>query len=391
MPDPRSLRSVSVIVPTYQEAAALPRLIARVAALRDQQPLDLELIISDDNSRDGTEEVVRAAGHSWVRLLVRTTDRGLSPAVLDGIHLARHDWLFVMDADLSHPPEVIPAMLDELERGADFVIGSRYVTGGSTDADWGLTRWLNSKVATLLARPFTAAHDPMAGFFGLHRRTFLQAEDLNPIGYKIALELIVKCRCQRLAEVPIHFVDRQVGESKLNVREQLKYIMHLRRLFIFKYPNSSYVLQFAVVGASGTVVNLGVLTLLLRAGWREAVAIAGGILVSFLTNFVLNRRFTFSYARGDGWPSQLLGFAGASALGMITNYAAALAFRGRFPGLPIQIAALVGIAAGMGLNFVTSRYLVFRKPRPAPVPPPASSPPAGEAELTVSVKEQQSR
>ena len=381
-----SLRSVSVIVPTYKEAAALPRLLERVAAVREQYPLDLELIISDDNSRDGTEEVVRTAGYPWVRLLVRTTDRGLSPAVLDGIRLARHDWLFVMDADLSHPPETIPKMLDELERGADFVIGSRYVAGGSTDAEWGVKRWLNSKIATVLARPFTDARDPMAGFFGLHRDTFLRGEDLNPIGYKIALELIVKCRCGQLAEVPIHFTDRQVGESKLTLSEQLKYIMHLRRLFIFKYPNSSYVLQFAVVGASGTIVNLAVLTLLLRAGWREPAAIAGGILVSFLTNFVLNRRFTFGYARGSSWPSQLLGFAGASAFGMITNYAAALAFRGRFPGLPVQVAALVGIAAGMGLNFITSRYLVFRKPKPSPADARTTEPPAA-----VPANEQQPR
>ena len=113
------MKSVSVVVPTYKEAASLPRLLERVAAVREQHGLDLELIISDDNSRDGSEEVVAAAGYPWARMLVRTKDRGLSPAVLDGLRLARHDWLFVMDADLSHPPETIPAMLDELERGAD--------------------------------------------------------------------------------------------------------------------------------------------------------------------------------------------------------------------------------------------------------------------------------
>ena len=160
---------------------------------------------------------------------------------------------------------------------------------------------------------------------------------------------------------------------------------------IFKYPNASYLSQFAVVGATGTVVNLVVLTLLLRVGWREPAAIGGGILVSFLTNFVLNRRFTFSYARGGGWPSQLLGFAGASAFGMITNYAAALAFRDRFPGLPIQIAAMVGIAAGMGLNFITSRYLVFRKPRPAPAAPRDSAMTSREPELAAPANEPQSR
>src|SRR5206468_4514805 len=113
------------------------------------------------------------------------------------------------------------------------------------DAQWGLFRWLNSKVATLLARPFTSAKDPMAGFFALRRSTLEAGTDLNPIGYKIGLELIVKCGCRRIAEVPIHFADRQVGQSKLSFKEQLRYLQHLRRLFIYRYPNWSYVFQFA--------------------------------------------------------------------------------------------------------------------------------------------------
>ena len=356
-------KAVSVVVPTYKEVASLPALVARLAAVRAAHNLDLELIVSDDNSRDGSEELIRDAGLPWARMLVRTTDRGLSPAVLDGLRLARHDWLFVMDADLSHPPEKLPEMLAELEKGADFVLGSRYVRGGSTDAEWGFFRWLNSKVATILARPFSPARDPMSGFFGLRRQTFLRGQDLNPIGYKIALELLVKCRCQRIVEVPIHFADRTMGESKLNFKEQLKYLMHLRRLLIFKYPNWSYVLQFAVVGASGVFVNLATLTALLSAGATDTAAVGGGILVSFLTNFLLNRRYTFGYARNGNALTHFFGFAGASAVGMVVNYAATLFFHNHVaPTWPIQAAALVGIGCGMGLNFLTSRYLVFRKP-----------------------------
>ena len=147
------------------------------------------------------------------------------------------NWCVVMDADLSHPPEAIPGMIARLDDGADFVIGSRYVSGGTTDSNWGLLRWLNSKVATWLARPLTRAKDPMAGFFALRRTTFERATALNPIGYKIGLELLVKCRCVRVDEVPIHFADRQHGESKLSFREQLRYLQHLGRLYshrIFK-------------------------------------------------------------------------------------------------------------------------------------------------------------
>src|SRR5262249_7023890 len=165
--------------------------------------------------------------------IVRTHDRGLSPAVLDGLRAARYDVFVVMDADLSHPPEKIPEMVRALQNGADFVIGSRYVAGGTTDAEWGLFRWLNSKVATLLAWPLTSARDPMAGFFALTRPTFERGQTvLNPIGYKIGLELLVKCHCGAVREVPIHFADRKFGSSKLSFKEQLRYIQHLRRLYI---------------------------------------------------------------------------------------------------------------------------------------------------------------
>jgi dolichol-phosphate mannosyltransferase len=369
---------VSVIVPTYQEAGNIPLLIARLEAVRQARGLELELILSDDDSQDGTAQVVAQAGRPWVRLLVRTTNRGLGPAVLDGLRLARHDRLMVMDADLSHPPERVPDLIAALDEGADFVIGSRYIEGGTTDAEWGFFRWLNSKVATLLARPFTSAKDPMAGFFALRREKFEAGRDLNPIGYKIGLELIVKCRCHKIVEVPIHFADRKVGESKLSVREQLRYLQHLRRLFIYRYPNWSYLFQFAVVGASGTLVNLAVLTLLVQARLPETIAIAGGILVSFLSNFALNRRFTFSYARHRSLLRHFVGFAGASALGMLTNYTATLLFRYRFPSLPIQLAAIVGILCGMVLNFLICRYVVFRKPQPAVGQPPAKDLAASE-------------
>jgi dolichol-phosphate mannosyltransferase len=203
----------------------------------------------------------------------------------------------------------------------------------------------------------------MSGFFALERRTLKRAKALNPVGYKIGLELMVKCDCRQIAEVPIHFSDRTLGESKLNLREQLKYIQHLRRLLIFKYPGWSNLVQFAAVGATGTLVNLLVLTALARRGAPDWSAIVGGIGVSFLSNFWLNRRFTFSDARRQSALVQLLGFAAASALGLLTNTVASLWFRREFPALPIQVAAAAGVAAGMGFNYLTSRYLVFRRAR----------------------------
>jgi dolichol-phosphate mannosyltransferase len=354
-----TLPSVSIIVPTYKEAANIPELVDRIDRVRALHHLTVELLLMDDNSRDGTEEVVASLGKDWVRLIVRTEDRGLSPAVVDGLRAARHEVLVVMDADLSHPPEKIPELVSRLLGGADFVIGSRYTAGGSTDDEWGLFRWLNSRVATWLARPFTSVKDPMAGFFALHRRTFQRGERaLNPIGYKIGLELLVKCGCRQVREVPIHFTDRKLGSSKMSFREQLRYLQHLRRLFIYRYWTWAHLAQFLVVGLSGTVVNLAVLTLLLLLACPAGVAVAGGIVTSVASNFALNRRFTFSYARNESLPRQFAGFGAACSVGMVVNYLVTMGLRPHVA--PLQMAAALGIVAGMGFNFFCTRYVIFK-------------------------------
>lgn len=358
------LTGLSIVIPTYREAENIPHMLERLDRLRRDYNLTLEVLFMDDNSRDGSVEAVAAAGHDWARIVVRTENRGLSQAVLDGFERARYPVLVCMDCDLSHPVEAIPQMVLALATGQQFVLGSRYVSGGSTDDDWGIFRYLNSYAATLLARPLTRVSDPMSGFFALRRADFDQADALSPVGYKIALELIVKCHFDNVAEVPIHFTDRVHGESKLSLREQLKYIKHVRRLYIHKFANAMYFLQFLVVGASGVVVNLAVLSLLLLMGLPDAACLAGGIAVSVVTNFLLNRRFTFSYARDRNFWKQFVGFVSVSSLGIVVNYAVALAVnKTTVAELPygLHLAALAGIACGMIFNYIGNRYVIFRK------------------------------
>ncbi len=245
MATPSSLTpSISVIVPTYREAENLPLLVPAVAAAMSTRNWIWELIVVDDNSPDATPEVLQqlAARFPQFRYTIRTTDRGLSSAVLAGISLANNDYIVVMDADLSHPADAIPAMIDKLQRDeADFVIGSRYVDGGATE-DWSRLRWLNSWGATMLAKPLVGSvKDPMAGFFAMRRDSLRTADPLNPIGYKIALEILSKTRIAhtRVAEVPIVFRNRVHGESKLTMKEQFRYLEHLSRLYDYKYPKAA--------------------------------------------------------------------------------------------------------------------------------------------------------
>jgi dolichol-phosphate mannosyltransferase len=366
-------RSVSVIVPTFREVLNIPLVIDRVARLRHDHGLDLELLFMDDQSCDGSAEAAAKPGFSWVRLVERTGPRGLSQAVVDGLKLASKEVVVVMDGDLSHPPETIPAMLNLLGAGQDFVLGSRYVDGGTTDDDWGFLRWLNSRVATVLARPLTSVVDPMSGFFAMWRDR-ISFPSLNPTGYKIALELIVKCNVQRAVEVPIHFTDRKLGTSKLTLRQQLLYIQHLRRLYMHKFATGLEMLHFGLVGASGVMINLVALTLLTAFGIGVNLAVALSIAVSMFSNFLLNRRLTFWYARdGNVW-KQFAGFVAACSLGAAMNYMVTVYVAKVVPQAPLQVAALVGVLVGMGFNFLTNRFIVFRKRHVVRAAAPEKSP-----------------
>lgn len=352
--------SISVIVPTYKEAENLPLLIARIKDVRETRNLDLEMLIMDDDSQDGTVELIDKLKLDWVKLHVRIKDRGLSFAVIDGMQRARNDVLVVMDADLSHPPEKIPELVQALEDGFDFALGSRYVGGGSTSDDWGLFRWLNSRIATLLALPFTTLKDPMSGFFAIRRETFINADQLNPVGYKIGLEILVKGKCRKSTEIPIHFENRKFGESKLTLTEQLKYIKHIRRLFTYKYGTWSHLLQFLIVGGLGMFVNLAALTALLSVTIDIQVAIGLAIAISMVFNFVLNRRFTFSYAREGSVIKHFFGFISACAIGALVNYGITVKLLELMPTAIPQLAAVFGIAAGSILNFLFNRFAVFK-------------------------------
>ncbi|MGD0461458.1 MAG: polyprenol monophosphomannose synthase [Tepidisphaeraceae bacterium] len=284
---------VSIIVPTINEAENLPVLLERIAAAL--AGASWEVLIVDDNSRDATPRVCAQLAQRYpLKLLVRAKPaNGLSGAVLHGMAAAGGKFLCVMDADLQHPPERLAALLEPLRSGeADFVLGSRYMPGGSTDDEWGIFRKFNSQLATLLARPFAGrTTDPMAGFFALKRESYAAATNLTPLGYKIALELMCKCRVKTVKEIPIHFGMRQRGESKLSLKQQFRYLEHLSRLYDFKYPRASPIVKFFIATAASWLVGLGMYLPLIRAGDGQDHAIALAYLPAIAVTAIFHVRY----------------------------------------------------------------------------------------------------
>jgi dolichol-phosphate mannosyltransferase len=223
----------SIVIPTYNEAGGIEKLLRALAETFAENGLDGEVIVVDDNSPDGTGAIVdRLSKELPVRCLHRAGKLGLSSAVIEGWAIARKESvaLGAMDADFSHDVKVLPKMAAALASGEyGLAVGSRYVAGGGIE-NWPARRIITSRVACWLARPLTSVKDVTSGFF-LVRRDALDGVALDPIGFKIGLEVIAKARYGKAVEVPYVFTDRVAGQSKLNEREIFNYIRQLRRLY----------------------------------------------------------------------------------------------------------------------------------------------------------------
>lgn len=224
---------VSIVVPTYNERGRLGELVERVFEVFGRHGIDGELVIVDDNSPDGTGALAdELATRHRVRVVHRAGKLGLGTAVIAGFAQASSDIVGVMDADLSHPPELLPRMLGAIQDGADFVIGSRYIPGGGT-SDWSRERVLMSRFACLLARPVTKVRDATSGLF-LCRRWVADGVRIKAGGFKICLEILVRGQASRVVEVPYVFRERTAGESKMSLREATGYLVQLYELLKFR-------------------------------------------------------------------------------------------------------------------------------------------------------------
>jgi dolichol-phosphate mannosyltransferase len=227
--------ALSIVVPTYNERDRVVDLVNAVFAAFDAERLDGELVVVDDNSPDGTGALADelAATRPRLKVLHRTGKLGLGTAVVAGFEASSAPVAGVIDADMSHPPAILPRMFAVMrETNADVVIGSRYIEGGGT-RNWPLSRLLMSRAACLVAVGLTPVADATSGLF-LVRRDLARGVEIKAGGFKICLELLVRGRPSSVVEVPYVFENRTAGESKMNLKEALGYVVQLRDLHAFK-------------------------------------------------------------------------------------------------------------------------------------------------------------
>jgi dolichol-phosphate mannosyltransferase len=234
---------LAIVIPTRCEVDNIRRLLTRIKDNVDPLAISYELIVVDDDSNDGTERVVQELSDkdSRIRLLIRKKSRGLAGAVIHGWQNTDADILGVIDADLQHPPEVLPRLLNKIQSGADIAIGTRYASTNCQHS-WSTFRGLVSQLATRMAAPLQKpdipVSDPMSGFFVV-RRACIQSVKLQPTGFKLLLEILVKGNIQSVAEVPFTFGQRCAGRSKASLPVMIDYLSLLVRLWMRKISHSS--------------------------------------------------------------------------------------------------------------------------------------------------------
>lgn len=284
---------LSLIIPTYNEAKNIPLLIKQIYEVFKNNNLIGEIIIVDDDSPDKTWTIAESIAKKindekiQIKVLRRKGEKGLSSAVIDGISISKFDIIGIMDADLSHPPQKIIDLLKPIIEGeAEITIGSRYIKGGKIE-NWPLKRKLMSRIACLFALPITKIKDPMSGFI-MFKKSVIDEVTLNPIGFKIGLEIIAKGKYNNIIEIPITFKDRKYGTSKLKACTVFNYFEQIIKLYLL-----NQFLKFCIVGSTGIIVNMLIYSFLIFLGIHYIAAATFSFIGALTSNFFFNKIWTF--------------------------------------------------------------------------------------------------
>lgn len=378
----------SLVIPTYNERGNVAKIVAQLSRLLDDFiPGDYELILVDDDSPDRTWQMAQDLTEAYPQLQVmrRQSERGLSSAVIRGWQVAKGEILGVIDADLQHPPEVLITLLKATIAGADLAVASRHVEGGGV-SDWSVVRRFLSRGAQVLGLMVCPAvvgrvSDPMSGYF-MVRRSAIAGPHMNPVGYKILLEVIGRGNIGEIAEAGYVFQERESGESKVTWKQYVEYLGHLARLrsrgrigrlrqklplsIAQTFPKKRFI-RYALVGLSGVFVDMAVLYLLsdsLGLALTRSKLVAAE--VAIISNFFWNDAWTFSDVaqRQTGWGQRfkrLLKFNAICLSGLILNVLLLNVFYNLVFGQGLKyVANLIAIGVVALWNFWLSLKLSWR-------------------------------
>jgi dolichol-phosphate mannosyltransferase len=381
-----SKAKLSIVLPTYNESQNIVRMLDSIAETLSPYTT-AEIIVVDDNSPDGTAEIASLHAKNisnrknnnnklHVEIIRREGKFGLSSAIVAGVESATGDLLVVMDGDFSHPPQVIPSIIEALQDSdCDIVVASRYVKGGSI-IGWPFKRRLMSKGATKIAQYGLGIEvkDPVSGFFAF-RRDIIDGVKLDAIGYKMLLEILVKTKGARVKEVPYTFTNRSVGKSKFDKWVMFDYLRAVMRLY--RYGKSmrqkerrtsvrflSKAGRFYTVGASGLLINY-VASLLFSALapniWYLYSTILG-ILISMTSNFFLNKLWTFEDREFNVKETgiQFGKFIGFSSLGAIIQLLLVYALVENY-NMEYPLSLILAVAAASVGNFLLNKKWTFKE------------------------------
>jgi dolichol-phosphate mannosyltransferase len=360
---------IVVIIPTYNERENIGLLIDALQREFEKIPHNMNLLIVDDNSPDGTADIVKTISENYINVHLITGDKkGLGNAYIRGMKHAIEklsaDVVMEMDADFSHRPEDVPRMVSAIDKGFDFVIGSRYVDDGKIPEEWGIIRRMISKWGNIFARYIAGLYkikDCTAGFRAIQSSIIkkINLDNLRVQGYAFQVALLHKAIVNhaKVKEIPVEFVDRRRGESKLGITDIFEFIINA--LWIRLESGKTFI-KFSIVGTSGVFVNLGSFTLFIHSGLNKFIASPISIEVSIISNFILNHFWTFRERNNrDKFHIKGLRFNVVSFIALGVSYLTFVLLSLLFPNVLPQIHQAIGIIPATLVNYLLNSYWTY--------------------------------
>lgn len=366
---------ITIIVPTYNEKENIGPLIDWLEKIISSQAHhSINILVVDDNSPDKTQDVVKSKMTKFKNLfMIVGIKAGLGKALLRGMEYASNKWnpdyFIQIDADFSHSPEVIPLMIEKAEKGFDFIVGARYIPGGSIPANWGIHRKILSVYGNYFTRLVLGhwkVHDWTTGYRMIKREIFekVKYELTDFSGYTYQASFLHKAVHQKakIGEVPINFIDRKYGKSKMTgeyFKNMLKYIVSSR---IYEFVSPSF-LKVCVVGIIGFIINTIGLEVFVKFGLHPSLAAAIGAEVSIFSNFILNNLWSFKEIKlkRQDVPAKFIQF-NIFSMGSVIIQSGTIFIGTHFFGLPTyRIFYIIGVAIGLLWNYTIYSKIIWRK------------------------------